>query len=266
MNATSSLADTAAELARSFMGQVLRPGDPGYEDARKVHNGLIDKRPALIARCGGLADIVDAVKLARDQGLEVAVRGGGHNVAGRATTEGGLMLDLSLMQGIHVDPRARTARAQGGVTWNGFNRETQLHGLATTGGRGLLDGHRGPDARRRARLAHGQACAGPRQPPVGGGRPGRWQGRHGERRGQYRPLLGPARRRRQFRRGGVLRIPPARGGAHGHRGGSSPIPSARPGTCCGTSGMSRRRCPTSSPSSAAWSTRRTGRARSWRCS
>ena len=134
MSATTSLADTAAELAKSFSGQVLRPADPGYEEARRVHNGLIDKRPALIARCRGVADIADALKVARERGLEVAVRGGGHNVAGRSTTEGGLMVDLSLMKGIHVDPKARTARAQGGVTWNGFNRETQLHGLATTGG------------------------------------------------------------------------------------------------------------------------------------
>ncbi|WP_206664629.1 FAD-binding oxidoreductase [Dankookia rubra] len=99
-----------------------------------MHNGLIDRRPALIARCRGLADITDAVRLGRDQGLEIAIRGGGHNVAGRATTEGSLMIDLSLMKGIHVDPTARTARAQGGVTWGEFNRETQLHGLATTGG------------------------------------------------------------------------------------------------------------------------------------
>jgi FAD/FMN-containing dehydrogenase len=128
------LADTVAALAKSFTGQILQPTDPGYEEARRVHNGLIDKRPALIARCRGLADIVDVVRVARDQGLEVAVRGGGHNVAGRATTDGGLMIDLSPMRGIHVDPRARTARAQGGLTWKGFNRETQLQGLATTGG------------------------------------------------------------------------------------------------------------------------------------
>ncbi|MDB5369598.1 MAG: FAD-binding oxidoreductase [Roseomonas sp.] len=134
MNSTSSSADMAVALAKSFAGQILRPADPGYDDARKVHNGLIDKHPALIARCRGVADAAGAVKLARDQGLEVAIRGGGHNVAGRATTEGGLMIDLSLMRGVHADPRARTARAQGGATWNDFNRETQVHGLATTGG------------------------------------------------------------------------------------------------------------------------------------
>src|SRR6266545_4585062 len=134
MTDVSSLSDAVTALASTFTGQLLRPGDAGYDEARKVHNGLIDKRPALIARCRGLADIADAVKMARDRKLEVAVRGGGHNVAGRATIDGGLMIDLSLMKGIHVDPKARTARAQGGLTWNEFNRETQLHGLATTGG------------------------------------------------------------------------------------------------------------------------------------
>ena len=133
MVAASSFAETVTGLATAFTGDSW-PTDSGYEIARKVHNGLIDKRPALIARCRGMADIADAVKLARDHGLEVAVRGGGHNVAGRSTIDGGVMIDLSLMKGIHVDPRRRTARAQGGVTWNEFNRETQLHGLATTGG------------------------------------------------------------------------------------------------------------------------------------
>ena len=130
----SSIAGTVAQLAPTFGGQLLQPTDVAYEEARKVHNGLVDKRPALIARCQGIADIVDAIKLARTLRLEVAVRGGGHNVAGRATVDGGLMIDLSLMKGIHVDAQARTARAQGGVLWKEFNRETQLHGLATTGG------------------------------------------------------------------------------------------------------------------------------------
>ena len=85
MTGGSSLSETVTALASSFTGQLLLPGDADYDEARKVHNGLIDKRPALIARCRGLADIVDAVKMARDQKLEVAVRGGGHHVAGRAT-------------------------------------------------------------------------------------------------------------------------------------------------------------------------------------
>ena len=115
-------------------GKCSSPPISGYEDARRVHNGLVDKRPALIARCQGVADIADAVHLARKLNLDVAVRGGGHNPAGRATIDGGLMIDLAPMKGIHVDPKTRTVRAQGGVTWAEFNRETQLYGLATTGG------------------------------------------------------------------------------------------------------------------------------------
>jgi len=94
----------------------------------------VDKRPALIARCLGAADVVDAINLTRKLGLVVAVRGGGHNVAGRATIDGGVMIDLAPMKGFHVDPKGQTARVQGGVTWAELNRETQLHGLAVTGG------------------------------------------------------------------------------------------------------------------------------------
>ena len=130
----SLIAEAVAHTVPSFTGQLLRPTDDLYDDRRKVHNGLIDKRPAIIARCQGVADVVDAVQLARSAGLEVSVRGGGHNVAGRAVVDQGLMIDLSPMKGIHVDPSARTARAQGGVLWRELNRETQLHGLATTGG------------------------------------------------------------------------------------------------------------------------------------
>jgi FAD/FMN-containing dehydrogenase len=134
MSSVSPIAKRVTELAGSFGGELLQRADSGYEEARRVHNGLVDKRPALIARCAGVADICDTVNLARNLNLEVAIRGGGHNVAGRATIADGLMIDLSTMKGIHVDPRNRTGRAQGGVTWAGFNRETQLHGLATTGG------------------------------------------------------------------------------------------------------------------------------------
>src|SRR5215831_17240227 len=121
MSSITSVAGAAAELASTFGGQLLKPADIGYDDARKVHNGLIDKRPALIARCRGVADVVDAINLTRRLGLEVAVRGGGHNVAGRATIDGGVMIDLSSMKGIHVDPNNRTVRAQGGVTWGELN-------------------------------------------------------------------------------------------------------------------------------------------------
>src|SRR6185436_2372346 len=121
-------------FAGSVSGSVLLPHDDGYEEARRVQNGLIDRRPAVIVRCAGATDIAEAVKLARSSGLEISVRGGGHNVAGRAVAEGGLMIDLAPMKGIHVDPKTRVARAQGGALWKEFNRETQVHGLATTGG------------------------------------------------------------------------------------------------------------------------------------
>jgi FAD/FMN-containing dehydrogenase len=134
MTSIPSVSDAVVELASTFSGQLLKPVDVGYEEARRVHNGLVDKRPALIARCRGVADVADAVNLARKLGLEVAVRGGGHNVAGRATIDGGLMIDLAPMKGIYVDPKTRRAQAQGGVTWAELNRETQLHGLAVTGG------------------------------------------------------------------------------------------------------------------------------------
>ena len=134
MTAGPSLHDAASRLRDTFAGQLLREGESGYDESRRVHNGLVDKRPALIARCRGVADVVDAVHLARDHGAEVSVRGGGHNVAGRAVVERGLMIDLSLMKGIHVNPKERTVRAQGGVTWGQLNRDTQVYGLATTGG------------------------------------------------------------------------------------------------------------------------------------
>ena len=125
--------DLAAGL-EGFSGRLLGPDDDAYDDARRIHNGLVDKRPALIARCLGTADVAAAVDLARERGLEISVRGGGHNVAGKAVTDGGVMIDLALMKGMHVDPAARTIRAQGGVTWGELNRETQLHALAVTGG------------------------------------------------------------------------------------------------------------------------------------
>jgi FAD/FMN-containing dehydrogenase len=122
------------QLAADFSGRLLQPGDADYDEARRIHNGLIDKRPALIARCRNAGDVARAILFAKENGLEIAVRGGGHNVAGRAVTEGGLMIDLAEMKGIEVDPEARTARAEGGVNWNEFNAATAEHGLAVTGG------------------------------------------------------------------------------------------------------------------------------------
>lgn len=126
--------EAVGRVAQTFTGRLIQPTDASYDEVRRVHNGLVDKSPALIARCHGTADVTDAVELGRTLQLEVSVRGGGHNVAGRAAIDRGLMIDLSAMRGIHADPATRTVRAQGGVLWKELNRETQVHGLATTGG------------------------------------------------------------------------------------------------------------------------------------
>jgi FAD/FMN-containing dehydrogenase len=126
--------DTVGQLRETFSGQILAPGEPGYDEARRIHNGMIDKHPALIARCLHTGDVADAVNFGREDGLEISVRGGGHNVAGKAVTEGGLMIDLSLMKGIHVAPARHAARAQGGVRISEYDRATAVFGLATPSG------------------------------------------------------------------------------------------------------------------------------------
>jgi FAD/FMN-containing dehydrogenase len=123
-----------AELAGQVSGSVLGPRDPGYEAARAVHNGLVDRRPALIVRCRTTNDVIAALALARRTGLEVSIRGGGHNVAGRAVTDGGVMVDLAEMKAIAIDPGQATATAQGGVIWGELNDAAAEHGLGVTGG------------------------------------------------------------------------------------------------------------------------------------
>jgi len=129
------LSEAAVEEFRANLrGQLICPGDDGYDEARTIWNGMIDKKPALIARCAGVADVIDSVNFARANDLLVAVRGGGHNVAGNALCNDGIVIDLSPMKGIRVDPVQRTARAEAGLTWGEFDHETQAFGLATTGG------------------------------------------------------------------------------------------------------------------------------------
>jgi FAD/FMN-containing dehydrogenase len=125
---------TVAELAADLRGHVIRPGDDAYDDARALWNGVQDRHPALIVRCAGVVDVVAAVRFARSQDIEIAVRGGGHSIAGFSGVDGGLVIDLSPMRGVRVDPEARRAVVQGGCVWRDVDMETQLHGLATTGG------------------------------------------------------------------------------------------------------------------------------------
>jgi FAD/FMN-containing dehydrogenase len=125
---------TVQDFAASLRGDVLRSGDEGYDEARKIHNGMIDRRPTLIARCAGVADVIASVRFAREQQLLVSVRGGGHSVPGFSVCDGGLMIDLSRMRSVRVDAARQNARAEGGATWGDFDHETQAFGLATTGG------------------------------------------------------------------------------------------------------------------------------------
>ena len=122
------------DLRSRFLGELIRPEDPTYDDVRKIWNGHIDRRPALLARCRGVADVVAAVKFAGDQDALVAIRGGGHAVAGHALCDDGIVIDLSLMTGSRVDPSSRTIRVEGGCLNEHLDREAQAFGLVTTGG------------------------------------------------------------------------------------------------------------------------------------
>ncbi len=134
-SAATPLETTASdELGGSFRGELLLPTSPGYDTARRIWNGAIDRHPACIARCTGVADVVAAVRFAREHDLLVGVRSGGHGVGGHALCDGGLVIDLSPMKGIRVDPATRTARAEAGVLWGELDRETQHFELATVGG------------------------------------------------------------------------------------------------------------------------------------
>jgi FAD/FMN-containing dehydrogenase len=130
----ASLETVASALMPHFRGQLIQPGDLDYEQARKVYNGMIDKRPALIARCADVADVITAVKAARDRGLLLAVRGGAHNGAGLGTCDGGLVIDLSPMKGVFVNPKHKTLRVGGGCVWGDVDHAASAYGLATPSG------------------------------------------------------------------------------------------------------------------------------------
>ena len=122
------------EFRNHVRGEVLTDGDAGYDEARRIWNGMFDRKPTVIARCTGAADVIAAVNFARDKGLEIAVRGGGHSMPGQSVCDGGMMIDLSLLNGVRVDPKNRTVRAGGGCLWGAVDHETTAFGLATVGG------------------------------------------------------------------------------------------------------------------------------------
>ncbi len=130
----TSTTAAVADLRQRLRGRVLTDADPGYEQARRVWNGCIDRRPAVIARCEATTDVVAAVRVANERGLAVAVRGGGHSLPGFSTCEDGIVIDLSAMRAVEVDPQRRVAVAQGGARWGDYDSITHSFGLASTGG------------------------------------------------------------------------------------------------------------------------------------
>jgi len=125
---------TIDQLREQVRGDVIAPDDGAYEEARKVYNGMIDKRPAVVVRPVNAGDVIATVNFARESGIDLAIRGGSHGVPGFGTSDGGVVVDLSRMKGVRVDPARRTARAEGGATWGDLNAATHAFGLATTGG------------------------------------------------------------------------------------------------------------------------------------
>ena len=211
-----------AALRGRLRGQVILAQDVEYENARRVWNGNVDRRPAVIARCANTADVKSAVTFANSNGLLISVRGGGHSAPGYGTNDGGMVIDLSPMKAIQVNPAGRSARAEGGVLWREFDEATQVHGLATTGGTVSSTGIGGLT--------------------LGGGL-GWLMGKHGatvdnlisaevvtadgelrccQRRHAAGPVLGAARRRRQFRCRYFARISAAPGRSGAGRDGPAP--------------------------------------------
>ena len=208
---TTQQTTLSRRLAQQLRGELITPGDAAYDEARRVWNGMFDRCPAAIARVQGAADVVAVVDFARETGIELAVRGGGHSSAGYSTVDGGIVLDFSRMRGVAVDPAAKVARAAGGRAV-GRRRSRDAGARARRAGRpDLAHGHRGADARRWHRLALAPARPDDRQPAVGRSRHRRRAARHRLGGREPRAVLGPARRLRQLRRRRLVRVPPARG-------------------------------------------------------
>ena len=158
------------ELRMSIRGNVLTPDDPGYAAVRPVYNSMNPGRPAIVVEASGTADVIDAVNFAREHGLLTAVRGGGHSVAGLSSVDDGMLIDLAPMNGVVVDPEARTVVVQGGALWGDVDRETQAFGLIAPGGVVSDTGVAGLDARRRRGMGAPQVRLVVRQPALGAAR------------------------------------------------------------------------------------------------
>ena len=231
-------------LSAQLRGTVLREGDAAYDDARSIWNAMIDRRPGLIVRCVGAADVIAAVNFARENRLLVSVRGGGHNIAGSAVCDGGLMIDLSPMKSVRVDPATRRAWVEPGATLADVDQETQAFGLAVPTGINSTTGICRPDAGRRLRLDHAQIRPDHRQSSLRRCGHRRWQAAARQPDRKSGPVLGAARRRRQFRRRHGFRVPAPPVSAAGSVGACrSSLRRCRKGAA-GVSGRRSKRRPT----------------------
>ena len=212
MTPSSALeADVLDTLRGRFSGQLIIATDGGYDDARAIFNGMIDKRPTLIARCSSTDDVVAAILFAREHDLPVAIRCGGHSTPGYSSCDDGLVIDLGPMKAVDIDPEARTARIGGGLTWGELDAATQEHGLAVTGGRVSDTGVTGLTLGSGSGWLERMYGITLREPDRSRGRHRRRRGRARRRGWRQRAAVGPARRRRQFRRRHRADVQPAPG-------------------------------------------------------
>ena len=215
--------EAVLEFKSQLRGEVIEPTDPRYDEARKVYNAMISRKPRLIAKCVDVADVITAVRFGSQQNLKVSIRGGGHNAGGLGVCDDGLVIDLSPIKYVHVNPAAKTVRVGGGCTWGDVDHATHAFGLAVPSGIIGNDWSWRPDAWWRHGAPHATVRPDDRQPAGGGRCACRWALRGGECDRERRSVLGDSRRRWQLWRGDVIPLP----------GPSGRIRCARV-RCCGT--------------------------------